>query len=125
MHFSVSLKIKIFYWILRKSFSTVRAFFDAEESSSFAFRFTETTGFFSGTAVYYKGEIGFFCRKLSYFFHCWLLMVLVYALIFHVISIVLPQQFVSLQLVHHVLDDFVVLLILILFFHGLFLFKNN
>jgi hypothetical protein len=53
------------------------------------------------------------------------LMVLVYALIFHVISIVLPQQFVSLQLVHHVLDDFVVLLILILFFHGLFLFKNN
>jgi hypothetical protein len=63
MHFSVSLKIKSFYWILRKIFSTVRAFFDAEESSSFAFRFTETTGFFSGTAVY-KGEIGFFLSKV-------------------------------------------------------------
>ena len=42
---------------MEKILPTVRGFFDVVGSISFAFRFTETTGFFSGTAIHQRGII--------------------------------------------------------------------
>lgn len=39
---------------MEKILITVRGFFDADASISFAFRFTGTTGFFSGMAIHHR-----------------------------------------------------------------------